>query len=128
MYGKRISDMTIIIKGLKNNHGKVFAHLFKVDTGFPKDSENAFVWDTASINGTTAIIYFYNIPYGTYALTSHHDENNNDKMDRNLLGMPTEGFGLSNNVKILFSVPDFEECSFSVDSSKKTIIIYTKYL
>ncbi|HFU76072.1 MAG TPA: DUF2141 domain-containing protein [Arcobacter sp.] len=51
-----------------------------------------------------------------------HDENNNKKLDINVLGMPKEGFGFSNNPKISFSEPSFKECSFKLKENKKTTI------
>ncbi len=41
---------------------------------------------------------------GKYAVVVYHDENDNHKFDRNWIGLPTEGFGVSR--KIIFSRSD----------------------
>ncbi len=38
-----------------------------------------------------------NIPSGEYALLAYFDENNNDHLDKNFIGMPKEPIGFSNN-------------------------------
>ena len=42
---------------------------------------------------------FDNLPPGTYAVGAYHDENNNDHMDTDFLGLPSEGYALSNGVR-----------------------------
>ncbi len=44
------------------------------------------------------------------------DKNYNNKMDRNLFGVPKEQFGFSNNAKGKFGPPSFEDASFTVSS------------
>ena len=50
---------------------------------------------------------FNNLPNGNYAIKLYHDENANQKMDFNLLGIPTEGYGFSNNARGVMSAPKF---------------------
>jgi uncharacterized protein (DUF2141 family) len=40
-----------------------------------------------------------NLDPGQYAIILFHDENGNGKLDRNALGVPTEPYGFSNNVR-----------------------------
>ncbi len=63
------------------------------------------------------------LPYGEYALKVYHDENENNEMDRHMLGMPLEPYGFSNNVKGSFGPPNYEAALFTVDSAGKEIII-----
>lgn len=50
------------------------------------------------------------IPVGEYAIAVFHDRNNNGEMDKNLLGIPTESFGFSNNKMGFASPPSFKQC------------------
>jgi uncharacterized protein (DUF2141 family) len=43
-----------------------------------------------------------------------HDTNGNEEADTNLLGMPTEGVGASNNVLPRMTAPTFEASRFAV--------------
>jgi uncharacterized protein (DUF2141 family) len=51
------------------------------------------------------------------------DLNNNDKLDKNFLGIPTEPFAFSNNVKPRLAAPRFEECKFTVAGPGQVITI-----
>jgi uncharacterized protein (DUF2141 family) len=96
--------------------------LFNTDSKsyFPKQSNKAYTQKVVRISGRRVTVDFDNLPFGSYAITAHHDKNANEKMDMNFFNLPAEGWGLSNNIIPVFSLPDFEECSFKVfDKSTK---------
>ena len=53
-------------------------------------------------------VSFEDLPAGTYAIAVFHDSNNNGKLDKNWLGVPTEGYGFSNATGTL-GPPDFQD-------------------
>jgi uncharacterized protein (DUF2141 family) len=66
---------------------------------------------------------------GEYAFAILDDINGNIDMDYNLLGIPKEGFGLSNNPRAgLFHKPTFEECKVTLKPGRNFITIHMKYL
>ncbi len=70
---------------------------------------------------------FEEIPRGTYALAVFHDENMNGKLDTNWLGIPTEGYGFSNDVKALKGAPSFSACRFQYDGGTLDMTISLHY-
>jgi len=54
---------------------------------------------------------------GEYAVRVMHDENGNQDMDNNLVGMPTEPWGFSNNAVGSFGPPGWSDVRFSLDES-----------
>ena len=54
------------------------------------------------------------VPYGTYAIAVVHDRDGNGKLNTNLLGMPREKYGFSNDARGTFGPPSFEDASFAV--------------
>ena len=60
-----------------------------------------------------------------YAIRFIHDENRNEELDTNFLGIPKEGFGFSNDVMGKFGPKDFSEWLFKV--SGDTIIKLTAH-
>jgi uncharacterized protein (DUF2141 family) len=64
---------------------------------------------------------------GKYAVVVYHDENDNHKFDRNLIGLPTEGFGVSKNPSLFLAAPNFEESSFDVTGDVTHVDIDMKY-
>ncbi len=64
---------------------------------------------------------------GHYAVALFQDENDNHHFDTNSLGIPTEGYGFSNNPTLYFGPPDLSRVRFSVHSGDNPIAIRMKY-
>ena len=88
------------ILNIRNSTGTVDCALFDAPVGFPievlRSATNVMV---IKVRHTQARCDFEDIPPGTYALAVIHDENMNGKLDTNWLGIPTEGYGFSNDAK-----------------------------
>lgn len=63
------------------------------------------------------------LPPGTYAVTVYEDLNGNHKLDHNIIGIPREPVGASNNPKGRFGPPRFPECAFQLGNNAQTITI-----
>jgi len=70
---------------------------------------------------------FLDIPPGTYALAVIHDEDMNGMLDTNWLGVPTEGFGFSNDAKGTVGAPSFSAASFPYDGRNLGLTIGLHY-
>ncbi len=77
---------------------------------------------SAKATGDEARFVFKNLPAGDYAVLVTHDENDNGKLDTNLLGIPVEGYGFSNNPQVMRK-PTFEEARFTVPANGASIDI-----
>jgi uncharacterized protein (DUF2141 family) len=69
-------------------------------------------------SGSEVTATFHNLPEKKYGVCIYHDENSNDKCDKNFFGIPTEGYGFSNNKKPVLSVPSFEDCCIKLSSDR----------
>jgi len=104
------------ILNIKNSTGTVACALFESQVGFPIDfMRSATNIMAIKIRKTQACCDFGDIAPGTYAIAAIHDENMNGKLDTNLMGIPTEGYGFSNNAKGLVGAPSFSAASFPYD-------------
>ena len=56
------------------------------------------------------------LPKGKYLIQLYIDENLNDKMDTNFLGIPKEQYGFSSKEIIRFRKPKFDEASFDLNN------------
>ena len=63
------------------------------------------------------------LEFGRYALSVFHDVNDNDELDTNLLKIPKEPFGFSNNAKARFGPPKFRAASFEFAEDGQVIEI-----
>jgi len=79
------------------------------------------------IRDTQAHCDFLAIPPGTYALAVIHDENRNGKLDTNWMGIPTEGYGFSNEAKALLGPPSFSAAKFQYDGGTLNLTISLRY-
>lgn len=76
----------------------------------------AFSGQKIAVTANTLTIKFGDIPSGEYAITLFHDENENGVLDKNVLGIPSEGYGFSNN-SVSMGQPDFAEAKFDVNDN-----------
>lgn len=82
--------------------------------------------DTPARVGTT-VVTVAGLPPGHYAAQAFYDENGNHKVDRALFGIPKEGVGFSNDAKIRFAPPRWEEAVFDYDGQPRTIRLRLRY-
>lgn len=119
-------QLAVEITGLRNDKGNVAVALFNDDDSFP-DQERALQGQVVVPKGKRARVVFKGLRPGVYALAVLHDENRNNKMDFNLLGMPQEGYGFSNNASAMFGPPSFQAASLRVLKSKSLTRIKMRY-
>ncbi|MBS2012678.1 MAG: DUF2141 domain-containing protein [Deltaproteobacteria bacterium] len=102
---------------LRNAKGSVGCRLYRSGAGFPESAEGTTEKRT-SISGEVVTLSFESLTPGTYAVSCMHDENDNGKLDKNFLGVPTEGYGVSNNHTYAMSAPKWDESKFVVEAGK----------
>lgn len=64
---------------------------------------------------------------GWYAVAAYHDADGNHKFNRNAIGIPTEGFGLSNNPPTPLALPSLSASRFQARAGDNTIHIRLRY-
>jgi len=116
------------ILNIRNSTGGVACALFESPVGFPTEflhsATNIMI---IKVRDTQARCDFEDIPPGTYSLAVIHDENMNGKLDTNWLGVPTEGYGFSNDAKALLGAPSFSAASFPYDGRNLDLTISLHY-
>lgn len=113
--------VVVVVSGIQEEEGQIGCALFPRAEGFPMDSSKASAQRLRPKPGSMECT-FENVTPGTYAVAVSHDRNNNGKTDTNLVGMPKEDWGVSNNVRPRMRAPKFEEAAFSVPAGKETRI------
>lgn len=87
--------------------GEVGCALFAGGKGFPLDASLATtIWQPAQ---SALTCRFEGLAAGDYAVAVSHDLNGNRRTDRNLVGIPKEAWGVSNNVRPRLRAPRFDE-------------------
>ena len=103
----------INITGIEDTTAEVGCTLFSKAEGFPMDAASGKQqWFAVNPSGTTC--RFTGLTEGTYAVSIGIDQNKNRKVDTNFLGIPTEQWGVSNNVRPSLRAPRFDEAAFKM--------------
>lgn len=113
--------LTIRINGVPSDKGKVLIGVYNKKEGF-RDEKYTFKNLTVDAVKGSMVVQIPDLPNGNYAIAVFHDANENGKLDKNFLGIPTEKFGFSNDAMGAFGPPDFEDCIVKVESNKEISI------
>ena len=100
--------------------GKLLIALYNTEDTFldeEKTHREAILEPTSGKISTT----FENLSPGRYAVAVINDQNGNEEMDLNMLNMPTEQYGFSNN-PFLMGKPKWKDCSFELSESMSITI------
>lgn len=112
-------SLTITINGASNSKGKMMVALFNNADQFLKTPYKGKIVD---ISNNQSVAVFDNVPAGTYAVSCYHDENSNQNLDTNGIGIPKEEFGFSNNPTLVFGPPSYKKSSFTLNADKSISI------
>ena len=112
--GVKTHKLSIHISGISKIKGSLFIAIFRATDDFPVFGKQ-FKGIVKEVEGKSQNYTFDDLPEGEYALAIYQDENRNKILDKNLLGIPTEIYGFSNNARRNFSAPSFQEAKFKLN-------------
>lgn len=120
-------ETEVKVTGIRSPKGKIILNVFKDNASYDDEKPcKKFVFDKKAIaNGTVTLKC--ELGPGIYGFTMVDDENENGKIDKNIIRMPKEGFGFSNFFMEKMKKPTFDD--FKVDlKSRQKIEIKVKYM
>ena len=121
----RTAHLVIHTADLRNHDGQLIFGVFKTADGFPNTEKKSVNWQVKP--ATSDGVFECDLPPGVYAASILHDENSNGDMDFNLAGVPTEGYGVTNNPKPRFRKAKFDEATFTLPASGAKLTISIQY-
>lgn len=113
------ANVEVRVTGVVAGKGKVAVAVCDKDT-FLKDCKYSA---TAPARDGENVIMVKDVPAGTWAVLSYQDENDNGKLDRNVVGIPKENYGFSRDARGSFGPPSFEEAAFAVNGETASAVI-----
>ncbi|WP_210518385.1 DUF2141 domain-containing protein [Hymenobacter terricola] len=119
------ASVTVVVSALVSTTSTVKLYFYNTRAGFLKHGQWAFS-KSVKPEGKSEFSLPVDLPKGEWAVAITQDMNNNDKIDKNFLGIPTEPYAFSNNVRPTIAAPDFNECKFMVDGPGKVVSIVLK--
>ena len=112
------ADITITVKGVRNAKGQIAALAFVDGKGFPDRVAAAKAQALVPARAGDVTLVLKNVPEGKVALTILHDEDRDGKLKRNLIGIPSEGVGMTGK-PLGNRAPRFDEAVVDIQGNQK---------
>jgi uncharacterized protein (DUF2141 family) len=132
------SELRVVIHGVASSSGSLMVGLYDSEDHFRSAIANAanagLLNDRSRLVGIamraaagTQSVVFTNLKPGRYAVIVFHDENDNGKLDENPWGVPTEGYGFSNDAEGFLGSPSFDAAGVTLAGAEESIAISLIY-
>jgi uncharacterized protein (DUF2141 family) len=130
----RAAELRLTITGVRSDAGELLIGLYANPDGYASAVANASkpglqadkgrlvgLSIRASAGAQSAV--FTQLRPGRYAAVVIHDENDDGRLDANELGVPTEGYGFSNDAQGFFGAPSFDAAAITIgDDDVRTAV------
>ncbi|QNA90191.1 DUF2141 domain-containing protein [Massilia sp. Dwa41.01b] len=103
-------NVEVRVSGIKGARGKVNVAVCDKERFLKQCGYSA----SAPAGDGETIVTLKDVPAGAYAVLAYQDANDNDRLDRNPLGMPSERYGFSREARGKFGPPTFEKAAIEV--------------
>lgn len=103
--------------------GEVTAGLF-LKENFPVVGKSSF-GDVVAALAPAVELTLTGVPPGDYGIAAFHDIDRDKKLKTNVVGFPKEPIGFSNNAKIVFGPPSFEDARITVKANETILLSIT---
>lgn len=114
------ADVTLEVSNITKQTGNIIVAVYDSQSAYAQSGQPI---STAKIPAESATVstVLTELKSGEYAVKIFHDENSNGQLDTNMVGMPKEGYGFSNNGG-RFGPASFDEAKVTVDQDTKIAI------
>ncbi|MEJ2103827.1 MAG: DUF2141 domain-containing protein [Ignavibacteriaceae bacterium] len=103
--------LVVIIKGFENDNGDCRFALDNSKSVYESE-DSVWIGKELPIKNKEAVVTIDSLKYGVYAIRVYQDKNKNNKLDSDILGIPTENYGFSNNASGWFGPPSWDKAKF----------------
>ncbi|MDB5454126.1 MAG: hypothetical protein JWO33_2704 [Caulobacteraceae bacterium] len=124
--GDGAGRLTVMVDGLRSASGEVAVTVYPDDPRrFLARRGKLYRLRVPTRTPTTGACFM--LPAGVYALAVYHDADGDRDFDRSKTGLPTEGFGFSNDAPTRVGLPSFDTVRFRYRPGDKPIRIRMRY-
>ena len=117
-------ELQIAVSNVRNDVGVVRIALCTPDTFL---TDECPIHAAAPAQPGVTVVVAPDVPPGNWAVQVFHDENENGTTDMNVMGMPTEGVGFSNNPPFRFGPPRWADAVIAVGEDAGRITLRLRY-
>lgn len=113
-------ELVVEIKNIENPQGVLYIAVYN-ESSFLQEGKELIKTKTPIQTVYDQKIAINELPFGVYAIAIYHDVNNNGKLDKNYLGIPTEPYAFSNNPKVKWRSPTFDETKIELNAAQRSL-------
>jgi uncharacterized protein (DUF2141 family) len=125
--GKGDTRIDVQVTGMRSSNGQVVVTLYPDDARRFLASHGKLLRQRLPTKAPTTLSCFLVPKPGFYAIAIYHDENGDQDFNRNLIGMPNEGFGFSNDAPTKIGLPSFDSVRFRANAGETRLAIKLRY-
>ncbi|HEY8936371.1 MAG TPA: DUF2141 domain-containing protein [Cyclobacteriaceae bacterium] len=119
------TSLTVTVKNIREPKGSIRVGLYNKEEDFLK---KVYQGKSVKAVGSEITVIFDNLPEGEYAISVVHDENENEKLDSNKIGIPKEGYCFGNNALGKFGPPSYDKVKIKLGATPVAQSLTMKYL
>lgn len=119
------AELTITIENIRNDKGDVLISIYTSQADWLEESTPDHDGKQKAQAGS--VVFKFDLPPGVYGAAAFHDENSNGVFDTNFLGLPLEGYAMSNDARPFLSRPSFDAASFTLPPEGAAIVMHMGY-
>lgn len=109
------NDVSVAVSELASDTGALVVQVYdSKDTWLSDDTVLSKRHTLSEGDAGQTIVIPIELKPGRYALSVYHDENNNEKLDANFIGIPKEPVGLSNDHRPKFGPPNYKKAEIEI--------------
>ena len=107
------TPLTVRVENVQSGNGQVIVCLWRDGDGYPDCNGTEPSARKSAPATSPTIVTFEGIAAGKYAISTIHDRNGDGLLKTNVLGIPQEPVGFSNNAVMRFGPPTFGNAAFN---------------
>ncbi|WP_428229576.1 DUF2141 domain-containing protein [Flavobacterium sp.] len=124
-YGQNTS---IKISGIRSEKGQIIINVFRNSTDYEQGKVSKKLIFPKKSADNELMILNCDLEPRIYGITLIDDENKNGALNKNIIGIPKEGFGFSNFFMEKMKKPSFDDFKITVKKQDNKISIKVKYI
>ena len=112
------AELVIKILNIEENNGLIHFAIYDKPEFFPENEGKKIGFKKKITELTNDQVTIKDLEESFYAVAIYHDKNSNNKFDT-FLSIPQEKFGFSNDAKVFFGPPSFDEAAFYLKKNQR---------
>ncbi|MDB5369356.1 MAG: hypothetical protein JWP20_914 [Roseomonas sp.] len=117
----------VVVSGARTDTGNMTITLYGSDPRRFLASGGRIARQRVPVRGGLAAACFAVPTPGEYAVAVYHDEDNDHDFKRNMIGLPAEGYGFSNDAPARLGLPSFDSARFHASAQGARMPVKLRY-